>query len=158
MVWRMENAMLQGQTTRNEVRFIPSRAAEGEMIALLVPLGHVYCPAETVMRVTDWARWAKPRLGLDTHGRCASAEGRYVSEYPDAARDVKFEMDLHAVLQVERVVCVKLPKLHKELVIHQFVRQDTQLAIARRLALSQARYGDELKRAVLMIRNGLTCG
>lgn len=150
--------MLQGQETRNEMCSISDRAGEGEMIALLVPFGRVYCPAETVLRVVDWARWAKPRLGLDAHGRCASAEGRYVSEYPDAARNKKFEMDLHAVLQVERVVCGKLPKMHKQLVIYQFVRQDTQLAIARRLALSQVRYGDELKRSILMIRNLLTRG
>ncbi len=126
------------------------------MMAVIVPDGVVYCPADALLRVSDWARWARVNSGLDTHGRCASAEGRYVSEYPDAARDVRFEIDLHAVLQVERVVCTKLPKTSKELVIHQFVRRDTQTVIARKLALSRARYGAELKRSILMIRNLLT--
>jgi hypothetical protein len=121
-----------------------------------VPFGSVSCPAETILRVVDWARWAKVRMSLDPHGRCASAEGRFESTYPDSERGGYTEVDLLAVLQVERVVCTKLPKLHKELVIRQFVKQDAPSVIACSLAVPKARYGDELKRAILMMRNCLT--
>lgn len=132
------------------------RVERSETITLLVPFGHVCCPADAVVRVADWARWARPRLGLDSRGRCASAEGRYVSEYPDDERNVRFEVDLQAVLQVERIVSTKLPKLHKEIIIRHFVKQDSPTVIACSLAVPKVRYGDELKRGVLMIRNLLT--
>lgn len=144
--------MLERQTTRREVQTVQG----GELITLQVPFGQIRCPAETINRVTEWSMWAKARASLDAHGRCASAEGNYESEYPDAARSVRFEVDLLSVLQVEKIVCTKLPKMHKELVIRHFVKQDAPIVIARILAVPKMRYGDELKRAVLMLRNCLT--
>ena len=145
--------MRQGQTTWREVQTVQG----DRMITLLVPFGQIHCPEKTIKRVTDWSRWAKARASLDTRGRCASAEGRFQSEYPDSGRGVKFEVDLMAVLQVEKIVCTKLPKTHKELVIRHFVKQDSPIVIARILAMPKMRYGDELRRAVLMLRNCLTC-
>ncbi len=124
------------------------------MITLLVPFGQIHCPEETIKRVTEWSRWAKARVSLDARGRCASAEGRYES---GAGGGVRLEVDLLAVLQVEKIVCTKLPKTHKEIVIRHFVKQDSPIVIARILAVPKMRYGDELKRAVLMLRNCLTC-
>ncbi len=144
--------MLERQTTRREVQTIPG----GGLITLQVPFGQIRCPEETIKRVIEWSMWAKARVSLDSHGRCASAEGNFESEYPDAARSVRFEVDLLAVLQVEKIVCTKLPKIHKELVIRHFVKQDAPIVIARILAVPKMRYGDELKRAVLMLRNCLT--
>lgn len=147
--------MLERQKIRREVQAIQDRTEGREMITLLVPYGQIRCPAETIMRISDWARWARPRMGLDAHGRCASAEGRYESEYPDAERNIRLEIDLNAVLQVERVV-TRLPKKSKDIVVSHFVRGDAPLAIAARLAIAKARYGDDLKRSILMIKNNLT--
>ena len=132
------------------------RSELSEMIVLRVPFGSVQCPADTICRVDNWARWAQPRLGMDSHGRCASAEGRHESEYPDDERNNSFEVDLQAVLQVEKAVSIKLPKLHKDIIVRHFVRRHNPIVIASSLAIHKARYGDELKRGLLMLRNLLT--
>lgn len=126
------------------------------MISVIVPCGQVSLPADTFAMVDEWARWARPRLSLEKHGRCASAEGRYDAVYPDAARGVSIQTDLPAVLAVERVVCTKLPVFSREVVLRHFVRRELPTAIARVLGIHRARYGAELRRAVLMIKNNLT--
>ncbi len=147
--------MLERQKTRREVQTLQDRTEEWGAITLLVPYGLIRCPAETIMRISDWARWARPRLGLDAHGRCASAEGRYESGYPDAERNIRLEVDLNAVLQVERVV-TRLQKKSKDIVVSHFVKGDEPFAIAFRLAIPKARYGYYLKKSILMIKNNLT--
>jgi hypothetical protein len=143
--------MLERQTTRREVQTVSGNS----MMTLLVPFGQIRCPAETLNRITEWARWASARASLDAHGRCASAEGRYLSEYPDAGRGVKFEVNLQEVMQIERIV-VRLPPKYKSLVVGHFVKRDSPILIAARLAIAKARYGDDLKKSILMVKNNLT--
>lgn len=148
--------MLERQKTRIEVQAVQAIGSKS-MIALFIPYGQISVPAETYARLDEWARWARPRQGLDAHGRCASAEGRYDSVYPDAARGTTtVPLDLPAVLAVERVVCTKLPSLSREIIRRHFVCCDIPQAIARALGIHRTQYGNELKRSVLMVKNRLT--
>ena len=158
MVWRKGDAMLERQKTRREVQTVSSGFGCGEaMISIYVPYGTVSVPAAIYARLDEWARWARPRIGLDSHGCCASAEGRFVSRHPDAERGAcAIEHDLTAVLAVERVVCTRLPPVSKKIIVRHFVLLNTPQAIALSLGIHKARYGDEIKRAVLMVKNNLT--
>lgn len=127
------------------------------MIAIYVPYGTVSVPAAVYSRLDEWARWARPRIGLDSHGNCASAEGRFVSRFPGNESDSGvIQYDLLSVLAVERVVCTRLPQVSKKIIVRHFVLLNTPQAIARKLGIHRDRYGDELRRAVLMVRNNLT--
>lgn len=150
--------MRQEQTTRLEMQAVqphPARSQETRLI--YITHGQVSVPADVMIRLDEWARWARPRLNLDPHGHCASAEGMHESKYPDAERGGHIlPPDLHAVLAVECVVCTKLPPVPRELVRRHFVLRNTPKQIARALGIHGHRYGGELKRAILMIRNRLT--
>ena len=113
-----------------------------------------------MVRLDEWTRWARPRLNLDPHGQCASAEGRFESE-SDNERGIdgmaaNLPVDLHAVLAVERVVCTKLPPVNREIVRRHFVLRNMPKEIARALCIHTYHYGDALKRSILMVRNRLT--
>lgn len=127
------------------------------MTSIFLPFGVISVPADAFDRLDEWSRWARPRIGLDSHGCCASAEGRYDSVYPDDSRGGReLEVDLHAVLAVERVVCNRLPVVSREIIKRHFVLRDMPLAVARALGIHRAKYGHELKRSVLMVKNNLT--
>lgn len=126
------------------------------MVAIYVPNGRISVPAEAVARIEEWANWARPRVSIDSHGRCASAEGRYDSEYPDAARTGSgIKYDLQAVLGVERVVCTKLPRVHREIIRRHFVFRHDPKIVSMALSVHRSQYGHELKRSVLMVKNNL---
>jgi len=126
-----------------------------EVVTVFVPYGQVVLPAETVQRLDEWGRWN--RVGsLEPHGRCASAEGRFDPRYPDEKRSTSLAVDLRTVLAVERVVTTRLPQLDRSLLKRHFVNKAPPLQVARALGINRARYGQELKRAVLMVRNNLT--
>lgn len=124
---------------------------------IYIPHGQISVPTDVMIRLEEWARWARPRLNFDPHGRCASAEGRHESEYPDAERGGHLVVpDLHAVLAVELVVCTRLPPVPREIVRRHFVLRNIPKEIARAMGIHAYRYGDELKRSILMVRNRLT--
>lgn len=127
-----------------------------ELIAIYVPNGRISVPAQAVQRIEDWANWARPKLCVDSHGRCASAEGRYESEYPDAGRNKPIKQDLQAVLAVERIVSTKLPRIYREIVRRHFVFKHDARVITAHLSIHRSQYGLELKRSVLMVKNNLT--
>lgn len=150
--------MRQGQETRLEVQTIPTGFGRGESMCIIyIPRGQISVPADTIQRLDEWARWARPRHSLDPRGQCASAEGQHESEYPDAERGGHLmQPDLHEVLAVERVVCTKLPPVQREIVRRHFVLRNLPKEIARALGIHAYRYGEELKRGILMVRNRLT--
>lgn len=158
MVWRKDGAMLEKQKTRHEVQTVSSGFGGGEaMIAIYVPYGTVSVPEAVYSRIDEWARWARPRIGIDPRGCCASAEGRFVSTYPDAERCANIvQHDLDSVLAVERIVCNRLPKIAQKLIVRHFVNLHAPQAIARSLGIHRTRYGDEIRRAILMVKNNLT--
>lgn len=127
---------------------------------IYVPHGQISVPAETYQRLDEWGRWARPRLRIDPHGHCASAEGRYQPESDiDTGIDampISLPVDLHSVLAVERVVCTKLPCVSRELMRRHFVLHNPPRQTARALGIHTHRYGDELRRSILMVRNCLT--
>jgi hypothetical protein len=130
--------------------------SEEAMMLIYLPTGVVSVPAETFSRLDEWGNWARPRFGIEAHGTCASAEGRYESQYPDDGRKNGLQPDLQAVLAVERVVCTKLPRLPRELIRRHFVFRSTPKIIVHSLGIHYSKLGDELRRSVLMVRNNLT--
>lgn len=152
--------MLERQTIRREVQSVQGGfGCGGEvMISIVVPYGHVSVPAAIFTRIDDWARWVRPRSGLDTHGHCASAEGNYISAYRDTEQGTfSAQPDLPAVLAVERVVCHPMfPRVPREIIRRHFIARATPKDIARALGVHGHQYGNELKRSILMIRNRLT--
>lgn len=127
-----------------------------EMVMVIVPFGMVGLPVDTYSRLDEWSRWARPRIGLDSHGRCASAEGRYDSVYPDASRSTSpILVDLPAVLAVERVV-TRMPNLSREITRRYFVCRDAPHAITRSLGIHKGQFGAELRSSVMMVKNMLT--
>lgn len=124
-----------------------------ELIAIYVPNGRISVPAQAVQRIEDWANWLRPRI---SYGRCASAEGRYDSEYPDNERSGGARHDLQAILAVERVVSTKLPRTYREIVRRHFVFRHEPKIITAHLSIHRSQYGLELKRSVLMVKNNLT--
>ena len=131
-------------------------ASSEAMICIYFPYGPVSVPAAVYSRLDEWARWVRPRVGFDSHGRCASAEGRFVSRYPGEQQSEINAFDLCAVLDVEKAVCNKLPKSHRKIVYQHFVLRNAPQKIARALGIHRANYGKELKRAILMVKNNLT--
>lgn len=151
--------MRQGQATWCEVQAVQGGFERGgeAMIAIYVPFGQISVPAAVYARLDEWARWARPRAGIDANGHCCSAEGRFVSTYPDAERGVAIQPDLPAVLAVERVVCNPMfPRVPREIIRRHFIVRAVPKDIARALGINGHRYGDELKRSILMIKNRLT--
>lgn len=127
------------------------------VVTIQVPYGEIAVPAQTVARLEEWARWARPRMGMSSHGHCASAEGRFVSVYPDADRNHAIQPDLPAVLAVERVVCNPLfPRMPREIIRRHFVLCAAPLDITRALGIRRCSYGHELQRSIKMIKNRLT--
>jgi hypothetical protein len=122
------------------------------MTTIYVPSGLISVPTEAVERVENWAIWVRPRLGLDSHERCASAEGRYESSGGGSVS----RCDLQAVLAVERIVSMKLTRTYRELIRRHFVFKHDARAITVHLSIHRSQYGLELKRAVLMVKNNLT--
>ena len=126
------------------------------MILVNIPFGQISLPANTVERLEQWGHWLCP-LGGGADRRCASAEGKYDSRYPDERRGLLVvEIDLHAVLAVERVICTKLPRRAKEILQLKFAWRKRDRDIIQMLSIFRPEYGDELRRAVLMVRNNLT--
>jgi hypothetical protein len=152
--------MLERQTTRREVQTVQRDFDCGgeAMIAIYVQYGQISVSAAVYARLDEWARWARPRMGFDVHGRCSSAEGNYVAAYPDADRGAcAIQPDLPAVLAVERVVCNPMfPRVPREIIRRHFIVREVPKDIARALGINGHRYGDELKRSILMIKNRLT--
>lgn len=130
-------------------------------IAVVVPYGYISLPTDALIRIEEWANWARPRslyARLDTHNRCASAEGRCESGYPedsDRGRVVR-QIDLHAILLVEHVVTSNIPQLNRDLVVRHFIGRCIPHATARALHFHLRCYGDKLRYSVLMIKNHLT--
>jgi hypothetical protein len=150
--------MIEMQNTSHQVQSVQANFDRAEaMVSVFVPYGSICVPAQTFARLDEWAGWVRVRMSLDSHGRCASAEGRYDSAYPDAERGmVAIEHDLVSVLAVERVVCTRLPLQSREIIKRHFVLRDVPQSIARSMGIHRAQYGNELKRSVLMVRNNLT--
>ena len=132
------------------------KATIPDTITIFVPFGVICVPAQTIARIEGWARWVRPGMGLDPHGRCASIEGRYVSQFPEGKDSASTPLDLLAVLDVEQVVSTKLPKVGRDIVRQYFVRGYTPHAIARNIGIHRADFGAELKRSIHMIKNNLT--
>jgi hypothetical protein len=125
------------------------------MIFVNVPAGQISLPADTVYKLEQWGRWVCPQTGCC--GRCASAEGKYDSRYPDERRGIlASEIDLQVVIAVERVICTKLPRRAKEIIKRKFAWREKDTDIIRFLGIFRPKYGHELRRAVLMVRNNLT--
>lgn len=125
------------------------------MIFINTPCGQISLPANTVERLEQWGHWLCPLRG--GVGRCASAEGKYDSRYPDAKRRLQpIEIDLQAVLAVERVVTTKIPKRAKEILKRKFIWRQKDAVIIRAMGIFIPKYGHELRRSVLMVRNNLT--
>ena len=118
--------------------------------------GEILClPAITMQRLEAWANWVRTKLPPPR--RCASAEGRYDSEYPDIERNgFGVWYDLNEVLAVERVVCRRLPHKHREIVQHYFVLRERPEKISRVVSIHRHELPRELRRSVLMIKNNLT--
>ena len=151
--------MLERQTTRREVQAVQTNFDYGEaMTEINVVYGKIFVPAELAIKIFDWARWVRVNKGLDSHGRCASAEGRYVSTYHDVDSNTYVaQPDLRVVLAVERTVCNPMfPAKPREIIRRQFVGRAEPKDIARELGIHGHQYGDELKRSIVMIKNRLT--
>lgn len=126
------------------------------MISIYVPYGQISVPANVYARLDEWARHERVRSGLDSHGRCASAEGRYDATYPDSDRSaVSISFDLSSVMAVVRAWgMIAIP--NRMLLKRHFICLERPVAIARALGIHRAQYGHELKRSILMVRNNLT--
>jgi hypothetical protein len=151
--------MLEGQTTRREVQTVQTNFDRAEaMTEINVVYGKIFVPAELAIKIFEWARWVRVSKGLDSRGRCASAEGRYVSTYPDFDSSAYVaQPDMRVVLAVERTVCNPMfPAKPREIIRRQFVVRAEPKDIARALGIHGHSYGDELKRSIVMIKNRLT--
>ena len=132
------------------------KATITDTITIFVPFGVICVPAQTVARIEEWARWARPSTTDDAHGRCASIEGRYVSAYPEGEASASAQFDLLAVWEVEHIVSTKLPRVYKDIIRRYFVSKHSPQAIARHVGIHRADFGAELKRSIHMIKNNLT--
>jgi hypothetical protein len=124
------------------------------MVSIYVLGGSISVPADAAARLEEWANWSRDK---PSQGRCASAEGRYDSEYPDASRaGVAGKTDLKRILAVEKIIGTRLPRIRREIIKRHFVYREEPRAVSRALCIHRSKYGCELRRSVLMVKNNLT--